>query len=136
DAGTIERSHYLGEAIVTYNRNFAGLHNVDLTLGSTVEREEAFSQRMNNSNFPNDITQFYNIGAGTREGGPSINSNWNDWTLLSYLGRLNYGLADKYLFTFTTRADGSSKFGEDNKWGIFPSGAFAWRMSEEPFMQN
>src|SRR5690606_6777335 len=123
-------------AILTYNRNFGGLHNVDLTLGSTIEKEENFSQRMNNSNFPNDITKYFNIGAGTREGDPSITSNRTDGTLVTYLGRLNYGLADKYLFTLTGRADGSSKFGEDNKWGFFPSGAFAWRMSEEPFLQG
>jgi TonB-linked SusC/RagA family outer membrane protein len=54
----------------------------------------------------------------------------------SYFGRANYSLLDKYLFTFTFRADGSSKFAPTNRWGYFPAGAVAWKMSEEPFMQN
>jgi TonB-linked SusC/RagA family outer membrane protein len=56
-------------------------------------------------------------------------------TLLSYLGRVNYIFDDKYIITFTGRADGSSRFGENNKWGFFPSGAIAWRVSNEEFMK-
>lgn len=56
--------------------------------------------------------------------------------LLSYFGRANYTLMDKYLFTFTMRADGSSKFASGNQWGYFPSGAFAWRIYDEKFMQS
>ena len=134
-AGVVEQSHYVGEAILNYRRTF-GAHNVDFTTGTTIEREEEFNQRITNRSFPNDITQFYNIGAGTREGGPTVSSGWSDWTLLSYLARVNYGLADRYLVTLTTRADGSSKFGSENKWGLFPSAAFAWRISEEPFFSG
>ncbi|MEO7044020.1 MAG: SusC/RagA family TonB-linked outer membrane protein, partial [Ferruginibacter sp.] len=54
----------------------------------------------------------------------------------SYFGRANYSLLDKYLFTATFRADGSSKFSPANRWGYFPAGAVAWKMSKEPFMQN
>ena len=57
-------------------------------------------------------------------------------TMLSFFGRVNYTLKDKYLFTVTARADGSSKFAENNRWGFFPSAAFAWRISDEPFMQS
>lgn len=56
--------------------------------------------------------------------------------LQSYFGRANYSLLDKYLFTATFRADGSSKFAPTNRWGYFPAGAFAWKVSEEPFMNN
>ncbi|WP_418214550.1 SusC/RagA family TonB-linked outer membrane protein [Bacteroides difficilis] len=56
--------------------------------------------------------------------------------LLSFFGRINYTLSDKYLFTATIRADGSSKFAKGNQWGVFPSAAFAWRMSDEAFMSN
>tara|TARA_R110002074_G_scaffold62680_2_gene150606 strand:+ start:199175 stop:202243 length:3069 start_codon:yes stop_codon:yes gene_type:complete len=52
----------------------------------------------------------------------------------SYFGRINYSIADKYLFTGTVRADGSSRFGEDNQYGIFPSGAFAWKINNEDFV--
>jgi TonB-linked SusC/RagA family outer membrane protein len=136
ESGTIESSHYLGEAILNYQRAFGSLHRLDATVGTTVEKDERFSRSMTNSNFPNDITQFYNIGSGTREGGPGISSDYAGWTLLSYLGRLNYSLADRYLLTLTGRADGSSKFGAENKWGFFPSGALAWRVSQEPFLSD
>ena len=56
--------------------------------------------------------------------------------MLSFFGRINYTIADKYLATFTMRADGSSKFGDGNRWGVFPSLALAWRMSEENFLNN
>lgn len=55
---------------------------------------------------------------------------------LSYFGRINYDISDKYLFTFTLRADGSDRFGKDNRFGFFPSGAFAWRVIEEEFMKR
>ena len=63
-------------------------------------------------------------------------SGATNWALVSYLGRANYSLKDKYLFTVTGRTDGSSRFGHNNKWAFFPSAAFAWRVSEEPFMQR
>ena len=56
--------------------------------------------------------------------------------LQSFFGRINYGLKDRYLFTATIRADGSSKFGENNKYGTFPSFALGWRISEESFMES
>lgn len=59
-----------------------------------------------------------------------------DENILSYFGRINYTMADKYLATFTMRTDGSSKFGKDNRWGVFPSAALAWRISEEDFMKS
>ena len=64
-------------------------------------------------------------------------SSWaNERALLSYMGRVNYSFAERYLMTFTYRADASSVFGEDNKWGYFPSGSVAWRISEENFLAN
>ncbi len=57
-------------------------------------------------------------------------------TLVSFYGRLNYSLMDRYLFTATVRADGSSRFSPDNRWGIFPALAFAWRMNQENFLKN
>ncbi len=59
-----------------------------------------------------------------------------DLQLLSFFGRLNYTLMDKYLFTFTMRDDGSSRFAKDNRWGLFPSAAFAWKIKEESFLKD
>ena len=56
--------------------------------------------------------------------------------ILSFFGRVNYTMMDKYLLAVTVRADGSSKFGSGNRWGVFPSAALAWRISDEAFMSN
>jgi TonB-linked SusC/RagA family outer membrane protein len=84
--------------------------------------------------FPDSRTGYHNIAAATNPQTPV--NNESQWTLASFLGRVNYTLSDKYLFTLTGRIDGSSKFAEGNKYGYFPSGAFAWRMSREKFMEN
>jgi TonB-dependent starch-binding outer membrane protein SusC len=84
----------------------------------------------------NDITSFFDIGAGTQEGGPTVGSRRTMQTLESWLGRLNYSLLDKYLLTLTYRNDGSSRFASGKKRGGFPSAAFAWRASEEGFLKG
>ena len=66
----------------------------------------------------------------------TLNGNGAEWSLMSYIGRANYNYADKYLLTATIRRDGSSRFGEGNRWGWFPSGSFAWRISKEKFFVN
>src|SRR5690606_13540209 len=76
----------------------------------------------------------HDLGAAENPGIPS--SGFNESALLSYLGRVNYSFDSKYLFTFSFRADGSSKYSEGNKWGYFPSGAIAWRVSEENFLKK
>ena len=84
--------------------------------------------------FLNDNLQMNNLGSGTTYSAPG--SSVTKWALNSYLARVNYTLNNKYLFTASIRADGSSRFGKDNRWGYFPSAAFAWRASEEPFIKN
>jgi TonB-dependent starch-binding outer membrane protein SusC len=76
----------------------------------------------------------YDIGSASIQNPPV--TGYLGWSLLSYLGRVNYGFRDKYLFTASIRADGSSKFGTNNKFGYFPSAAFAWKLHEEPFVRN
>ncbi len=83
------------------------------------------------SNFISDEFRYNNIGAGaTRD---NISSYKEKSQLISFYGRANYNLLDRYLLTLTVRRDGSSKFGNNNKWGVFPSGSFAWRLSNESF---
>ncbi|UJH90622.1 SusC/RagA family TonB-linked outer membrane protein [Antarcticibacterium sp. 1MA-6-2] len=84
--------------------------------------------------FPDGRTGYHNLGAAENPQNPA--NNELEWSMLSYLGRVNYALKDKYLFTLSGRIDGSSKFAEGNKYGFFPSGAFAWRIINEPFMQD
>ena len=75
--------------------------------------------------------------SGMDQGTPGPNTALiSDNKLLSFLGRIDYNYSDKYLFTATMRADASSKFSPENRWGYFPSAAFAWRITQEPFMKN
>ncbi len=74
------------------------------------------------------------MSLGTLPG--KLKSDRTDSSLASFLGRINYTLMDKYIFTASYRVDGSSKFTENNKWANFLSGAVAWRLSEEKFIKN
>lgn len=84
--------------------------------------------------FISDVYGYNNLDAGAQWDKP--NTGRSKSTLLSGFGRINYVLMDKYLFTVTGRADGSSKFGTNNKWAFFPSFAAAWRINQEKFMKN
>lgn len=126
---------WLNENTVTWQKTL-GAHAFTVLGGFTRQAQEQTSENANNTQFVSDINGYNNIGAGTQQGGPSISSGRTAWTLMSYLGRVNYTLADRYLFTFTGRRDGSSRFGSGKKWGVFPSAAFAWRVSDESFLKN
>ena len=103
--------------------------------GYTMQRENRETIRGRGEGFVNDILTYNNLeSASVIQPPPSTGAN--EWSLQSFIGRINYGLFGKYLFTLTARADGSSRFGANNKWGYFPSGAFAWRMSDEPFIKD
>lgn len=76
---------------------------------------------------------WYNLDGGEITG---LNSKFNQWTMLSYVGRVNYGLMDKYLLTASLRYDGSSRLADGNKWALFPSAAIGWRITEESFAKD
>ena len=125
--------NWLNENILTYQKSF-GVHSLNAVLGYTMQRENNEFAQAGGSNFVNDILEFNDISsASVLDPGRSAA---NQWSLQSYLARVNYVLSDKYLFTLSGRYDGSSRFGEANKFGFFPSGAVAWRMSEEAFIED
>jgi len=80
------------------------------------------------------VSYWYNLASGTAA--PTIYSGYNQRTLESYMGRLNYTYDNKYILTFTARSDGASQLAEGQKWAFFPSGAFAWKLGEEEFVKN
>src|SRR5690606_24515547 len=86
------------------------------------------------TNFIDDYWAWHNLGAGTGE--PTVSSSDDQNTMNSYFARINYNIAEKYLFTVTGRYDGSSKFGANNKFAFFPSVGGAWRISEENFLAD
>ncbi len=121
------------ENFLTYNKQ-VGRHSFDGLLGLSWQETNFFNINASARTFATDYFSFNNMGAGGVLN--SINSGAAREALNSYFGRFNYSLDEKYLFTFTGRADGSSKFGANNKFAFFPSAAVAWRVSEEPFLKN
>jgi TonB-dependent starch-binding outer membrane protein SusC len=121
------------ENTVTYARP-VGPGTLDLLGGFSVQTWYTESVQATAAGFPTDFTNVYDLGSGSQLYPPS--SGITEHALLSYLGRANYNVGGKYLFTLTGRRDGSSVFGANHKWGFFPSGAFAWRVGDEPFMQH
>jgi TonB-dependent starch-binding outer membrane protein SusC len=85
------------------------------------------------SGFFSDQTTYKNLSLGSLQ---RTLSNSNNESLQSFLGRVNYSLLNRFLLTASVRADGSSKFRSENRWGIFPSGSVAWKLSEEAFIKN
>ena len=134
--GRNETLSLLNENTLSYEGAFGQAHRVSAVAGYTRQKWDNQTSNIINSNFVSDITNFEDIGAGARVNGPGVGSGHRQWTMVSYLGRLNYTLLERYLFTVTGRRDGSSRFGENNKWGVFPSAAFAWQLSEEPFLRG
>ncbi|NMC37973.1 MAG: TonB-dependent receptor [Bacteroidales bacterium] len=123
---------YQNTNILTYDRTF-GVHHITITGVA----EEIFSRSagssMRGQNFLVD-----QLATDNMDGAKSVSvDSWaSKRALISYMGRINYGLMDKYLLTLSYRADGSSVFGANNKWGYFPSGSIAWRISQEGFLKD
>jgi TonB-linked SusC/RagA family outer membrane protein len=126
---------YLLDATLTYNKQLFGNHNLKAMAGYAYQTFIGDVLWGSNSDFVTDIYNAYNLGGGG-DLTKSVGSSKSITKYLSYFGRLNYDIADKYLFTFTLRADGSDRFGKDNRYGYFPSGAVAWRISEEDFLKG
>ena len=107
-----------------YNESW-GDHNLDAMAGYSWQH---FYSADRNVTFYNETGEQYEKSTGV----------WGreESYLVSFYGRLNYSFASRYLFTFTMRADGSSKFAKDNRWGYFPSAAFAWNVKEEAFLED
>jgi len=124
------------ENTLSYNRTFNKIHAIDLLAGTSYETRKTSFFSATGNGYPNDNVLTSLSSAVTplliRGDDPSQPQSY----LLSFYARANYGLMDKYLFTFTGRADGSSKFGPNNKFGYFPSGAVAWRISKENFLKD
>lgn len=128
------RYNVLYEGTMTYMKDFKK-HSFNLMGGTTFEKFTTNSNNIEISNFPTDETQHFNLGLGDTEL-DAVNSGYAAHSLLSFFARVNYTYNNKYLVTSTFRADGSSRFGENNRFGYFPSLALAWRMSEEPFISQ
>lgn len=129
-----ENTDITSNNIVTYDKDF-GRHSLRIMGGVTYE--ESTSKTVGTGTaygFLSDATQTFDMDAAGTKGLPT--SSYSNWKLLSFLGRLNYNYDNRYLLTVNFRSDGSSRYSIDNKWGYFPSAAFAWRASQEHFLRD
>ncbi|SFG56103.1 SusC/RagA family TonB-linked outer membrane protein [Pedobacter insulae] len=128
-----ETNNWVFENTVRYNKLFNKTHDVEVLGGFSMERGAYSAFTAGIQNFP-DQDIMTNLTSGTTPLKPT--STKTSTALVSAFTRANYKFKDRYLATFTFRADGSSRFGPDTRWGIFPSGALAWIVTNEGFMKN
>ncbi len=119
------------EQTLSYARKFADKHDVVLLGGFTSQKHNNEYMYGEARGFPNDNIQTLNAGTMYQ-----LTSTRSDYSMISYFGRANYTYDNRYLLTATVRSDGSSRFGANKKWGVFPSVSAAWRISQENFMTN
>jgi len=122
---------WLWDNYFTYERSFNG-HRITALAGTSAQTNRYDFMNGSVQKFASEATQQLNNGTTL----PTIGGSGNEWALLSFIGRLNYAYKSKYLLTATVRRDGSSRFGDDNKYGTFPSASAAWRISEEDFFKD
>jgi TonB-linked SusC/RagA family outer membrane protein len=127
-------TNFVNENYLNYEHTFADVHTINFSGGFSYQYYRSEGWQASNQEFISDSFSFWNLGGGSNFQSPS--SNLSKWTLASWYGRLNYNFDDKYLLTFTGRYDGSSRFGKNNKWAFFPSGAIGWNISNEPFLED
>ena len=130
--GTSYVSNMVSNNVLQYTNTFSEKHNLDLLVGYSFEKYAYRSTYIEGIDFPNEDFQ-YLISAGTIRYADAYAS---DRGLNSWFGQFKYNYDFRYIFTLTGRIDGSSKFGSNNRYGFFPAASFAWRMSEEAFMEN
>lgn len=122
--------NWLVENQLTYTGDF-GDHSVSAVLVQSAQKETYKGNNVKATDYPNDYIQ--TINGGTVSDG---DSKTDQWSLASYLARVQYSYKGKYMFSAAIRADGSSRFGKNNRWGYFPSASAAWRISGEDFFRN
>ncbi len=131
---TLSRVNYWQqETFLNYTQDL-GPHSFNGVLGLSWQERVADGFSASTQGFADDFFRFNNLGAGSQPGTPG--SFYEDWAMNSYFARASYTYNSKYLLTFTGRADGSSRFGANNKYAYFPSVGLGWVVSEEPFLQG
>ena len=124
--------NWLTEYTLNYNK-ILGNHNLSGLLGFTSQKENFESNFVTSNKYPNNLVPTLSAVSGQISNG---SSDTYKWSLISYLARVNYNFNSKYYITMSIRTDGSSRFGSQKKYGLFPSVALAWRISEEKFLKN
>lgn len=124
-------TNWIVENTLSYHKQF-GDHSIQAIAGYSMQRERANNSSVSATGFPNDLVQTLNGATSITAYGAAI----NEWSLLSGLARVQYNYKEKYLLSAAIRADGSSRFGPNNKYGYFPSASAGWIVSDENFMKS
>ncbi len=127
---------WLNENTATYKRSL-GNHNFEALAGFSMQRFRFDQMQVSIQGYPDD--RISTIGAAAtinRAGTTNTYSDTQEWSMMSYLGRVNYNYKNRYLVSAAMRSDGSSRFGADQRWGTFPSASVGWIASEENFMKG
>jgi TonB-linked SusC/RagA family outer membrane protein len=119
---------------LTYNKSLNDNHLINILAGYESQSQTMDYLQGQSERFATDAFESNDLASGAVPG--TQRTGKSKWRLDSWFGRANYTAFDRYIFTFTARADGSSRFGSGNKWAFFPSGAVKWRLSEENFIKN
>ena len=127
-----DRLTWLNENTLTYQTNIKKKHFFNALAGVTFQNSDYEYYSFRTTHIPNESLGMAGMSEGQLNSSSSTKSSW---AMLSYLARLNYNFKSKYYATVSFRADGSSKFSEDNRWGYFPSGSLAWTFTEEDFLK-
>jgi len=127
---TSSNTTWLIENTLTYNKKF-GKHSIEALAGYSTQKTHEENSNINGSQFPDDNIQWLNVAA-TRIG----NVGTGEYSLISYIGRINYNYDEKYILSVAYRTDGSSQFGPNNRYGRFPSVSGGWIISDENFMKE
>ncbi len=122
------------ENILTYHKNFSGDHDLTAMAAMSAREYKYDEYSVTKQNIPIEKEEYWYFNSATDN--PQAEGLGYSLAMLSYLGRINYSFKDRYLVTASIRADGSSRFIGSNRWGVFPSGAVAWKLSEEPFFKH
>lgn len=123
---------YLLENIFGYDHTWQDKHHLNVTLVQSIESIRTTKTQTSGSGFATDDLGYNNISAASITN-PTVRTI-TPRHLVSFMGRVNYSLMDKYLFSVSARVDGSSVFGKNSKWGVFPAGSFAWRINQEDWL--
>jgi len=135
--GNNQTYHWVLENLLTYDRTF-GKHKVNAVALYSAEQNRFISSYMSARNVPGDFFQYYNLGQSP-QADISVrpeDQNYQQWGLMSYMGRAMYTFDNKYMLTATFRGDGSSRLAEGNKWHTYPALSLGWNVANESFMKN
>ena len=132
--GSNNNLNYLTEFTLNYTSVLSKKKRISAVAGYTMQNWNSSSNGITVKGFPNDNLSYYSLQYGTNLSTPF--SSYKQWALNSYLTRVNYTYADKYLFTLTGRYDGSSRLSAGHQWDFFPSMALGWNLHNEKFIKK